>query len=488
MSDDLKERALGGLSWSVAAQVIGQIVQFGVSVLLARLLMPEDFGLVGMVTVFTGFVVIFSNLGLGAALIQRKEVTQTQFSSIFWLNIALGLVLMLVVSGAAPVVAWFYSDQRLVLLTMLVAVQFPISSLNVVQNAILNRELDFRRLAYIEICGVVCGGAVGVAMALLGYGPYAIVWSSLVNRTIVVSLMWLTSPWRPSLRFDLAEVRELLSFGGNLVGFQVFNYWVRNADDLLVGRVLGSASLGIYTRAYSFMLMPIRQISGVISRVMFPTLSLIQDDRPRVKRIYLRLVSVIALISFPMMLGLLVVADVFILALIGEQWSEVIPLLRILCVVGLMQSIGHTVGWIYKSQGRVDIMFRWGIVSGVITLAAFAIGIRWGLMGITIAYLIRNFLLTYFNFTIPGRLIDLRFYEVVRTVASPLACAAIMAGFVWLIGWYVLPDATPVGLALIAQGGSGVAIYWALIHILRVEPYLKVREVVRERLAAGTAA
>ncbi|NLE44026.1 MAG: MOP flippase family protein, partial [Chloroflexi bacterium] len=400
----VKQQTITGIAWSTIARVAQQGLQFLISVALARLLTPQDFGLVAMTAVFTGFAALFNELGFGAALIQHERIEERHLSSVFWLNVLAGFILMVLTIGAAPLIALLYDEPRLSLLTMLIATNFLFGSFGIVPNALMMRALNFRGLALIEAAATLLAGAVAIVLALMGYGVFALVWQMIISTIGRVVFLWYSSAWRPAFRFSWSAVRELLGFSTNLLGFSTFNYWVRKADDLLIGKFVGSAGLGVYTRAYSIMLLPLNQVSSVVSRVMFPTLSQIKDDRRRVKRIYLRSISIVALITFPMMLGLLVVSESFVLALYGLQWKEIIPLLRMLSLVGLAQSIGTTTGWIYQSQGRTDWMFRWGVASGIVTLISFAIGIRWGVLGVAIAYVVRTFALTYFNFSIPGRL------------------------------------------------------------------------------------
>lgn len=479
----LRQRTLTALGWSGGGQLVNQSVRFVIAIILARLLLPEHFGLVGMVFILTGFAATFGEMGLGAALIQRSEVDRDHLNAVFWTQVIAGCLLTLVFIAGAPLVARFFGEPVLTAITTVVAFQFILESLTIVQAAQLKRTMDFRTLATIETGAAVIAGGLGIGMALSGLGVWSLVGQSLGSSAIGVAWLWAVSPWRPQLSFRWSKLKDLLGFGTHLMGFNVFNYWVRSADDLLIGRVVGSGALGVYSRAYALMLLPLTQISAVLGRVMFPALSSIQRERARVKAIYLRAIRSIALITFPMMVGLLVVADEFVLALLGPQWAEVIPILRWFTLVGLVQSIGTTVGWIYQSQGRTDLMFRWGLGTGIVLLASFAVGIQWGTMGVVIAYvLVSGVLLPYPLFAIPGRLIGLSVREVVRALGSITACALGMGVVVWLAD-VLMPGAWPDWLALVSQVGLGIAVYTGVVHTLRLGPYEDVRRVIRERTA-----
>jgi PST family polysaccharide transporter len=475
---DLREKTLTGLAWSMIAQFTNQALRFVLSVTLARLLTPKDFGLMGMIVVFTGFASLFSDLGFGASLVQRREIEERHLSSMFCLNILSGLILTAIVLTAAPAITEFYHEPRLELLTVLISVTFFISSLSMVQRALLQRSMEFRKLAIIETIAMIVGGSFAIALAVIGFGVWSLAWQMVISAVVGAVLFYLLTDWRPSLRFDKNAVRELFGFSINLFGFNVINYWVRNGDDLLIGRFIGSVGLGIYSRAYSIMLMPLHQISATIGRVMFPALSKIQEDRASVKQIYLRTINVIALITFPMMMGLLVVADSFVLALLGPKWIEVVPILQIMCLLGLVQSLVTTVGWLYTSQGRTDLFFRWSVGAGVFLLAGILIGVFWfgTIKAVAACYaFVSGVVLLYPAFAIPGKLINMTFSEVALSVSGIFGCTLLMAFSVYLLS-RVLPSEWPHWANLVLEVPFGIISYMLLIHIFKVEAYVDLRE------------
>jgi PST family polysaccharide transporter len=270
----------------------------------------------------------------------------------------------------------------------------------------------------------------------------------------------------------------------NLVGFGVVNYWARNADDLMIGRLLGAGALGIYSRAYALMLLPISQVIGVVSDVMFSALSSIKDDRARVKVIYLRAIGVITLLSFPMMTGMFVVAEPFILAVYGAKWIAVVPILQILCLVGLLQSLTNPVGWIYTSQGRTDWMFRWGLFGSSALVIGIVVGALFGSVGsITIGYSLANLLIFYPCIMIPAKLINMSFKEIVAVVAAQFNFSIIMGICVWLLG-QALPSHWSSWVHLVVQVLWGVLVYGSLIHFFNISAYRDIHQLVRERWLA----
>lgn len=484
---DLREKTLTGLKWSGAGHVARQALQFAISVVVARMLSPHEFGLMGMVGVFAGLAGIFAGLGLGTALVQREKLEDRHLSTIFWTNLACGATLTAAFAAASPAIARFYGEPILRGLALAGAFNFLIGSLSIVQRNMLIRTMDFRGLFVIETTAVGCAGAVAVGGALAGWGPWCLVAQSLVLTTVSAAMLWRRSDWRPAWSFDAAALRELWGFSSNLLGYTVLNFSDRNLDNLLIGKFIGSSPLGIYARAYGLMLLPLDQVSSVLTRVMFPVMSVLQRDHESVRRIYLRATRTIALVSFPMMLGLLVTAEPLILTVYGEKWRGAILLVQIFCLTGLEQSLGTTVGWIYNSQGRTDIQFKWGIFCFIVRSLAFVAGLRWGILGVTVAYVVADYLLFYPSWAIPGRLIGLSVGEIVGNVSKTFLCAALMAAAVWLLG-LLLPPLWPSWATLAAQVPAGVLVYLALIHLLQVESYLEVRALAAARLQSRSAA
>lgn len=466
----LRERTVSGIGWNTASTVLRQVLQTAFFVILARLLTPDAFGLIGMVMVFAGFGQLFSELGMKSALVQQQDLADRHLSSVFYANLGLGFLLTLSVAALAPVFAFLYAEPRLQGIVIGLSGIFALSSLGIVPRAILEREMRFKSLAFIDLTSVILAGAFGVFLAWDGAGAFSLVGQRLAIPLIAAVGVWAVIPWIPTPAFDWGALKELLGFGGNLTGFNAFNYWIRQVDDFLVGRFGGSQALGIYNRAYAVMLLPIRQVTQGIGNVAFPAMSKIQDQEIRLRRNYLKLLGLIALVTFPMMAGLAIVAEEFVLGLLGSDWAGMIPILQILCFVGLMQSIGSTTGLIYKSQGRTDIMFRWGIASGIVTLVAFGIGIQWGVLGVTVAYALRNLALTYFNFSIPGRLIGMSFSSVLKAIRGPsLATLGMVLVLLPISEWTLLPSSNLLRLGALVL--LGVVVYSIIVYYGDLQAY-----------------
>ncbi len=435
----------------------------------------------GMIIVFTGFASLFNELGLGAAVIQKQQLSSQDLSSIFWTNLFAGSCLTIIFLIAAPWLAAFYMEPMLQSLTIAIAPTFLVGALTIVQRNLLKREMNFRYLFFVDTLTAFIAGIFAAIFAIKGWGVWSLVIQSLSAVSLSAVLLWGFSPWRPQFYFARESLHSIFGFSSNLMGFNILNYWNRNLDNLLVGRFLGSESLGIYSRAYSLMMLPITQVTSIFTQVMFPALSAIQTDKVKVKRVYLRATRMIALASFPLMLWLLVTARPFILFLYGSNWESMVPIFQILSMAGLFQSIGTTVGWIYNSQGRTDILLRWGLYTFIIRVSAFVIGLRWGVMGVALAYLISGHLfLTGPSWIVAGRLIDMSFSKMVTNILPALLCAIGMAIVVFSLGLLI-----PSQWSYVAQLGTqlmvGVATYFALIHLFQIRAYTEARFLLSEQ-------
>jgi len=479
----LLARTVSGVSWTTGSRIAQLLIQVALSIFLMRLLGPESFGLIAMVLVFTGFAGIFSQLGFSSALVQRKSISEEHRSTVFWLTILLGLFLAIALLLASPFIALFYDEPLLRPLTAWVAPSFLLAAPGLVPRSLLQREMRFDRIAKVDVFSVLASGVAAAVSAWFGAGVWSLVIQQLVYAGLGSGATLLMVGWRPRWVWSAAAIRELAGYGVGLTGFAIVNYWARSADKLLIGRFIGTGALGLYSRAYFLMLLPLSQIVAVLGPVMLPALSSIKDDKERVRRAYLRAMRLITFLSFPLMFGLAVVAEPFVMGLLGPEWTGVVPLIQILAFVGMIQSICNPVGWIYTSQGRTDWMFWWGIAGGSTLIASIVIGILLGgVVSVAWAYLVGNLLILIPCIAIPGRLIGMRARDVFREVAGNLACATGMAGLVWVVARR-LPEAMNSLLALVILVSLGVIAYAAIVLISRQPALNDFRGLARQAAA-----
>lgn len=442
----LKESSISGIKWSAFSQMGSQAIQFISTLILVRLLSPSDFGLMSMSMLIIMFFILFKDMGTGAAVIQNKNLSEEALSSIYWFNVILGFIATLLVYSVAPLATDFFHQPEVEPVLNILSLTFLISGLGFIPKSLLERELAFNKLAKLETSAVLAGSIVGITLAVLGYGVWSLVFQSLTVTLLTTILLLTFSAWKPKAIFRWTEIQSIGKYSFNLSGFNIFNYFARNADDILIARYLGAQELGYYNLAYRLLLYPLSTISGVVNRVMFPVYSQIQDDNARFRQAYLKVIGAISLITFPLMLGLMALAKPFVLTVFGAPWEPMIVLLVILAPLGMTQSIGTTVGSIYQAKGRTDWMFRWGFVSGTIVIISFIIGLQWGTVGVALAYAMVGIILTYPSFSIPFKLIGLPMSELWIALRKPFLCSLLMV-FVILGALYILPkDLTPIWL------------------------------------------
>ena len=470
----LKRKIISGFKWSLSTQAIKQCLQFVISVLLARFLHPKDFGLISMVLVFTSFASLLGDSGFEAAIVQKKQINEEHLSSVYLLNISIGLFLSTLFLFLSPLVSYFYEQPILKNITMLISVTFFLRAFCIVPTAILKRAMDFKKLAMVEIISISASGILTISLSLLNFGVWSLVIQQIVLYTTAIIVLHIIIDWRPKLAFSKKAIGELTRFSGNLLGFNLVNFFSRFSDNLLIGKFLNAESLGIYTRTYNIMLIPVIQISLTLGKVMFPSLSKYQDDPEQAKGLYLKVIRGIAFFTFPTMIGLLVIADSFVIVLIGQRWIDMIPVLRILCIVGLLQSVVSTTGWIYNSQGRTDLLLKWGICTTCIGIISFLIGIKFGsIIAVAYCYLTANICLLYHNIIIPGKLIGLNFREVVSAIKGPFFCGILMGIMLAFSGSYMV-NCSHV-LQLIINIVLGVIFYILLMAFFKVKAYSDIK-------------
>jgi PST family polysaccharide transporter len=476
MTRTLRNSTASGLRWTAMSQAAKQVMNVFVSLVLARLTGPGAYGLIGIVTIMTGFAALFVDLGLGSGLVQRAHLQEEHVSAVFWVNVLAGAVLAALMAVCAPLVAEFYGEPSITMIMRVTSLGFALGAVGTVQNALLTRQMRFRELAAIDITATAVSGLLGVAAALAGFGVWSLVTQTLAQACMRTAGLWYRSPWRPRTAPRFAGIQGLAHFSGNLFVYNVFNYWVRNLDNVLIGRYVGAFALGLYSRAYQLMLLPVQQIAGVSGNVLFPAMSSVQHDRVRVRSIYLRSISAMHLVAAPVYAGLFAVADTFVLAVLGAPWLPMVPLLRILCIIGFWQPVGSSTGWIYMALGRTDVMMKWGVFTGVLYVAGFYVGLKWGLIGVTWSYCIAGVIAWYPGWAIAGKLVDITFGDMVRPLLPSSACAVAMAGLVWLIGSALKPITATLVLGIQVLGGA--VFYALLVLLLRLKSWQHVRSLI----------
>lgn len=387
-TSNLKHKAVRGGAFTFASQWTRFVLRIGSTAVLSRLLAKDDFGLVAMVTAFTGFASLFADAGLTQAAMRARELSREQASSLFWINLGVATVVAVLVALCSPLIALFYGKEQLTLIASVASVSLIAGALGAQHVAMLQRELRFGALAMAETVGNVAGVALAITMAALGAGYWALVAQVIATSSITSIGAWLGTGWRP-LRPGIAPgTRALLSTGSHLSGTEVLNYVGVNADAVILGKFSGEGPLGEYSRAQGLLLMPLTQIIGPFTKVAVPLLSRVQDQPERFARAYYRMCSLVALVSTPLIAILMVGARDIVLIMLGRKFADAASLFQILAIASWGMPIAATATWVAIATGQTKELFWRNLIRVAVFVAAFLIGVRWSAVGVAWGYVI----------------------------------------------------------------------------------------------------
>lgn len=473
-----------GIKWTSFARVLRQIVQFITVIILARILHPSDFGLMGIALIVINFLNTIRDFGLGSALIQKSEIDNKIIATSFYLNILGSGLLCIIVVLLAPMLASILSNEnemhiKLIDIIRVLAITFFISSSSLIQQSILEKKLFFKTLAIIEIVSVLAGSISGIIFAINGGG----VWSLVIQHSVFIIFLAvgiiINAGFPDYNLFQINSVRSIYKYSLNLLGFNIVNYITRNVDYFLIGKFLGSTELGIYSLAYRIMLYPIQNITNIISRVMLPIYSRIKNDLMEYRFIYKNVTFIIASITFPLMFGLMVLSKEFILLFLGNKWQMVAVLLLFISPIGAIQSITTTTGSIFQSMGKTNIMFKWGLISSIIFSIAFVVGLNWGLEGIAAAYLFSNLILFYPWLKIPFKIIKLDVLELLKTLKGIIISTILLVISILFLNTFLINSLNNVGVFSIILL-IDVLIYFSVLFLLEKGRIIKIYKQIIE--------
>lgn len=386
--DNLKQKTKKGLYWSAASNFANQGMRFVFGLILARLLSPDAYGVIGMLTVFLCIVQVFIDCGFSQALIAKQDRTQTDFSTEFFFNIGIGLIGYCLLFISAPFIAEFYNMPLLTSVLRVVGLGVIINSLCVVQSAQFAIRLDFKTPAKLAVITNIFSGVVGIFLAYCGYGVWALVFQQIAGNFLNGILLWILAGWRPTFEFSRDSFRYLWSYGSKILASSLIQQVYDNLYPLVIGKFFSARQLGLYSRAQGFATLPSSNISGILGNVSFPILSKISNDSLRLMRIYRQMIETAAFIIFPLMLGLFAIADPLVKVLLNQQWYDCIIILQLLCCALLWQPISAINLSILKVIGRTDIILKLEIIKRIAGIVSIVCSIPFGIIGMCIGYMI----------------------------------------------------------------------------------------------------
>jgi O-antigen/teichoic acid export membrane protein len=461
---DMRSRVARGLGWVGASQIAGQIIRTAGAIAVARLLAPEAYGLAMLALVFSSLVLVFSDLAIGAALVQRKELTESDRSTAFWITIASGVLFTAIGVATSGPMASLYGQPDVQPLLAVLSLSFILTAIGATQQSLLLRDMNFRTSETLNVAGTLAGTVAAVAIAVAGGGAWAIIGQQLVFAAVTSVLLWRASSWRPQRVFSRGSAHFLADFSGPLVGQRLLFYVHQNADRFLIGRYLGTAALGAYAVAYNVMLAPSARIAGPIQRVLAPTFARMQDEPERIAAAWARVTRLVGTIAIPGLVGVVVVAPDFVPVVLGDQWEAAVPVIQILAWVGILQAIQAVNVDILMARGRTKTMFRYMILFCVAHVAAFIIGLSvWGtIVGVAAAYAVSSTLVEPILTVLTARALGVSPWIFVKSIAGVSASAAVMAVVVLVARLAMVDAGVPAAVRLVLCSVLGAAVFGGL--------------------------
>lgn len=422
----LREKAAKGIVWSVIQKWGREAISLLMFVVLSRLLAPEAFGLVALASVFITIIEIFLDQGFSAAIVQRADLEPEHLNTAFWISIGTGIILTAGFMAIAGVLAAAIHEPRLAPVLRWLALNFILTALSSTQMGILQRKLAFKSLAARSLAATAVGGLVGVGMAFAGFGLWSLVGQNLANSLTAAVALWRASSWRPNFSVSLKHYRELFAFGVSVAGNNLFEVLIRRSDDFLIGYFLGPTLLGFYTIGYRLLLVTMRVVTGITNAVAFPAFSRLQGNPKRMRHAYYNVTQYTSLLAFPVFIGQATLAPELIPALFGEKWAPSVPVMQVLAVFGILQSILFFNGSVIKAAGKPSWQLGIMVLNTICSILAFFLAVRWGIVAVAAAFVVVGYALAPVSYIVVGRLIQIDFRTYLRQFATPLLASVLM--------------------------------------------------------------
>ena len=475
----LKERTVTGLLWSFLDDLARTGIVFVSGIILARLLTPREFGLIGMTTIFIAVSQSFVDGGFSQALTRKQDCTPADYSTVFIFNLLVSSALFFLLWFASGAIGRFFGEPQLAGIIPALSLGLIIGALGQVHRTQIYKALDFKLLTRISVVSSAIGGALGIALACAGYGVWSLVVMTLSRATVELVLFWLWRAWRPTLEFRWSSFREMFAFGSRLLLSGLIGTLHLHVYNLFIGKMFAAVELGYYTQAYTFRNLPPQRLTDVVQRVSYPVLATLQQDAPRLKAAYRRMLQSSILVSFVLMLGMAASAESMLIAVVGEQWRPAVAYLQLLCLAGVFYPL-HAVNLnMFQVRGRSDLNLKMSVIKMASAAPPMAVGVFWGIKAMIVAMFFTSFANYVLTATWSGRLIGYRLAEQLRDILPPFALAAAVAAPVYCLGrWLPIADAPK----LLVQVIAGAVLTLGLAEVTRLDSYLYLKEVALNRL------
>lgn len=474
----LRAKVLSGLFWTGGARLIGQLINWVITIVVIRLLSPADYGLLAMASLFLSFLMMFAEGGLGTALVQARDVDDSRMRSIFGAVILINSALFILLVAAAPAIAAFFEEDRLVPLVRVLAVQILLSIFASVPGAMLSRALDFRRPAIIGLASGICGSLTTLGLALSGYGVWALVLGNLITQACTVVAINIVSPFLKWPDFSMRGARGLVAFGWRLTAGRVLWVLYSQSDSFIAGKLLGKELLGIYSVSMHLASLPGQRVMSVLNQVAFPAFASLQQDRVQLAAAVLKMVRVVGFVAFPVMWGLASVSPEAISILLGEKWQQAALPLQLIALVMPLRMLSTLLPSVTDGIGRPDVAMKNVFIACLIMPLAFLVGCRWGIVGLSMAWVLAYPLVVLQNVQRSAEAIGMNMKSILLAAARPLAAAALVYASVTGLRELLLPG-LPELVRLLVLIATGAGVYAAASWLMNRQGIAEIRALMR---------
>jgi teichuronic acid exporter len=475
----LKQKTISGLLWSFIDNFSKLGLTFVIGIILARLLDPREFGLIGMITIFIALSQSLVDSGFTQALIRKKDCTQADYSTVFYFNLFIGIILYTVLFFSADAISRFFDEPQLLLIVQVVGLSIIVNAFTIVQRARLTKAINFKLQTKISIIASLSSGIIGIMMAYSGYGVWSLVFKTLLGFTITSFLLWIWNKWKPSFEFSRNSFKEMFSFGYKLLISGLIDTAYQNIYLLVIGKYFSAAELGFYTRADQFSNLPSKNITSVIQRVSYPVLAEIQHDIPRLKTAYQKIIKSTMLITFVSMIILAAVAKPLVLTLVGEKWLPSVIYLQLLSFGGMLYPL-HAVNLnMLNVQGRSDLFLRLEIIKKILAIPVIVVGVLLGIKAMIVGMIIISMIAFFLNSYYSGQHIGYSSMQQLKDILPSFILAIFIGSITHLIGAFlILPNYLILIIQLIAGGGFFILI----TELFKMQDYLFVKEIFLDKV------
>lgn len=474
--DSLKKSVLNNLIWKFGERIGAQCVSFIVSIVLARLLLPADYGLVTMVTIFITIANVFVSNGFGESLVQKKDADNVDFSTIFYFEIVFSFGIYMILFITAPYIADFYNEPVLCNVLRVFALRVPLAGINSVQQAYVKKKMIFKKFFFSTIIGTIVSAVVGIALAYRGFGVWALIAQYLCNSVMDTVILWVTVKWRPNLVFSVTRLKELVAYGWKIMAAGLINSFYSQLRSLVIGKVYTASDLAYYNRAQQFPQLLVTNVNASIDGVLFPAMSNEQNDKERIVKIMRRSIKISSFVLFPLMVGLAVVSTPLIRLILTEKWLPCVPYLQVICIQFMLQPIQTANLQAIKALGRSDLFLKLEIIKKIVGILSILMVMRMGVMAIAVTEVLYSVYASVINASPNKKMLGYGYKAQIIDIFPAVSLSLVMGIIVNLYNYLQCPDI----MILVLQVITGAIIYMASAYIFKIESFSYILNMIKE--------